>query len=47
MTPAKEESYRCQFCEREAPVSEWGDGGYTCPHCGRHYDAMLAQDSEE
>lgn len=37
--------YRCQFCEYEG--TGWLDGGYQCPKCRRHYDAQLAQDSEE
>lgn len=37
--------YRCQFCEKESPASEWADN--KCPLCGEEYDWVLAQDEEE
>jgi hypothetical protein len=39
-------SYRCMFCCRESLAVRWMAGN-VCPLCGRHYDWMLAQDSEE
>jgi len=44
---SEEETYRCQFCGKSSIVSEWGNGGDDCPKCGKTYDWMLAQDSEE
>ena len=44
--PDPDHTYRCQFCGKEAPVSEWGRGGDECPACKRMYDAQLAQDEE-
>lgn len=41
------EVYKCQFCGEESPIKEWGKDGQTCPKCGKKYDWMLAQDSEE
>lgn len=37
--------YRCQFCGEESPAKEWKND--VCPECGRKYDCILAQDSEE
>lgn len=37
--------YRCQFCEKESPKSEWKDD--KCPKCSKEYNVQLAQDSEE
>lgn len=37
--------YRCQFCGAETPARDWKQD--KCPKCGRAYDAILAQDSEE
>ncbi len=45
--PDPEHHYRCHFCEKESPVREWKEFGEKCPKCGRIYDAILAQDSEE
>jgi rRNA maturation endonuclease Nob1 len=44
-TPKEVETYRCQFCEKESPVTKWTKD--RCPKCGRVYDVLLAQDSEE
>lgn len=39
--------YRCQFCEKDAPITDWvACGGDTCPLCGRQHDASAAQDGE-
>ena len=43
-SPADAE-YICQFCGYHGPG--WLGGDDTCPVCGRKYDALLAQDSEE
>jgi rRNA maturation endonuclease Nob1 len=43
----KKVMYRCQFCEKESPTSEWKKLKDKCPQCGREYDAMLAQETEE
>jgi DNA-directed RNA polymerase subunit RPC12/RpoP len=43
---AAEHEYRCQFCGKLAPVSEWLSGGEECPHCHKHYDAQRAADEE-
>jgi ribosomal protein L37AE/L43A len=40
------QSYGCQFCHKESLAMLWTDM-YTCPLCGRKYDWMMAQDSEE
>lgn len=45
MNPEDDEIYRCQFCEKESRASLWKDD--ICPNCGREYDVLLAQDSEE
>jgi len=37
--------YKCQFCEYEG--DGWLNDGQTCPKCGKNYDWLLAQDSEE
>jgi len=39
--------YRCQFCGETSPVKEWKNQGATCPKCGRDYDWLLAQESED
>jgi hypothetical protein len=33
------------FCEKETPVKDWKKD--KCPKCGRAYNVLLAQDSEE
>jgi hypothetical protein len=38
--------YGCQFCRTESLALLWVDM-YTCPLCGRKYDAILAADFEE
>jgi len=38
--------YRCQFCGTMSPVKDWKQGGNECPHCGRLYDWMIAQEEE-
>jgi len=43
--PEPDSNYRCQFCEKTAPASEWKDD--RCPHCGRSYDPMLAQEMDD
>ena len=42
---AKAGVYRCQFCGYFG--KGWKSGGYSCPRCGKHYDWVAAQDSEE
>ena len=42
-----EDLYRCQFCNEETPVSQWGDGGKRCPACRKVYDPMLAQEGDD
>jgi Zn finger protein HypA/HybF involved in hydrogenase expression len=37
--------YRCQFCGEETAEAEWKED--ICPKCGKKYDFLLAQDSEE
>lgn len=37
--------YRCQFCGYFGPG--WSKDGTACPKCGKTYDCLLAQDSEE
>lgn len=44
-TTRTDEIYRCQFCEAETPAKKWKQD--KCPKCGRAYDVLLAQDSEE
>jgi Zn finger protein HypA/HybF involved in hydrogenase expression len=39
------DDYRCQFCGKESPRPKWKKD--KCPKCGRKYDCILAQDSEE
>ncbi len=39
------ETYRCQFCGESSPQKDWVEDA--CPLCGRKYDYILAQDSEE
>ena len=39
-----EEEYCCQFCHKSSPAEEWEHD--ECPHCGKAYDWLLAQDSE-
>ena len=46
-TPPPATIWKCQFCEREYPDLEWIGCGNKCPACGKKYDALLAQDSEE
>jgi len=41
----QDNEYRCQFCGYEG--KGWLEGSFVCPKCGRKYDALLAQDSEE
>lgn len=41
----EQQEYRCQFCGYEGPG--WLNDGYVCPVCGKEYNALLAQDSEE
>jgi anaerobic ribonucleoside-triphosphate reductase len=36
---------RCQFCGYFG--GEWVNEGMICPACGKNYDWLLAQDSEE
>lgn len=40
-----EDVYCCQFCNEDSPIAEWIAD--ICPKCGKKYDAILAQDSEE
>ena len=39
------EKWRCQFCGQITISEDWQDD--KCPKCGRKYDTILAQDSEE
>ena len=39
--------YRCQFCEKISPQSQWTIGGQKCPKCGVLYDAILAQEGDD
>ncbi len=43
----RKSEYRCQFCGEHSPVEAWKKNHDDCPKCGRAYDWMLAQDSEE
>jgi len=38
-------THRCQFCGYDG--GGWLDNEQTCPACGKKYDYLLAQDSEE
>lgn len=40
-----QDKYKCQFCSAESPAKDWIDD--KCPICGRKYNILLAQDSEE
>ena len=37
--------YKCQFCDYEG--DGWLEKGQKCPKCGKKYDWLLAQESEE
>lgn len=39
------EEWRCQFCEKMTPASDWKDD--KCPKCGSKYDALLAQEGDD
>lgn len=41
----KKITYICQFCAKETPAKDWIAD--KCPKCGRQYNWMIAQDSEE
>ena len=38
-------TWRCQFCEQSSFADSWKNE--ICPKCGKKYDAVAAQDSEE
>jgi ribA/ribD-fused uncharacterized protein len=53
-SPIELSNWKCQFCLEESPSIIWGkaedvrgDMADACPKCGKAYDWMLAQDSEE
>jgi hypothetical protein len=41
------DNIRCQFCGDTAHKMFWGADQDRCPYCGKIYDPILAQDSEE
>lgn len=41
------EYWRCQFCGKVFPASEWSAKGDVCPGCGKMYDSILAQEGGE
>jgi Zn finger protein HypA/HybF involved in hydrogenase expression len=47
MPKKQTEMYRCQFCGQESQAKEWKARKDKCPKCGREYDAMLAQETED